>query len=401
MSFTDVANERLLASAAGRLGALQWGVEPDPYQRLTVSSGAPVAAVLRLMARRSLEPSVVGPLLDAFPARPLERALIAWDIARGSLLGRHDGDLTQRLSQELAPLKRLGEPRTVAIPRDRISALVEEVRPLSEHKALFDDFQTLPSLAALVQLTEVRKNLDDNPEMIEAIIAHAKQLALAHLPSLALAFLQVLWDRFKTAAALDLMIEVALDHGMLDALPWMPGQDDRSMQQQAYLLVRESLRNFDTVSATRFLEALSKHPAISGSNDPSLALVQAELAVLKRQRLDDPSMKLVESIATAGPGWRYAVAVHNATEIQQAPDRAVMLVESFVSMFGNNARMWAHAADHVENKDELLALLSREVRYTSHDPEVWRAVAILVDDGIPIDTEVDQRLNSQLVAALS
>jgi len=191
VSFTDAANERVLTSAELLLGELQWDVEPDPYQRLKVSSGTPVDALLPLMARRALDPNVIGLLLDALPTRPLERALVAWDVLKTSLLGRGNGELTQRLAREIAPLKQFGPPASVAIPRARVSALIDHVRPPSTDKALFQDFATVPSLAALVQLTEVRKDLHDSPELVEAVVAHAKRLALAHLPSLALGFLQV------------------------------------------------------------------------------------------------------------------------------------------------------------------------------------------------------------------
>ena len=47
-----------------------------------------------------------------------------------------------------------------------------------------------------------------------------------------------------------------------------------------------------------------------------------------------------------------------------------------------------------------LALLSRELRYGSHDPAVWRALAALTD-AEAIGSEADERTTAQLRAALT
>ena len=53
---------------------------------------------------KSLDPALVMPL-DRFADRPFERALIAYDVARGALLGLNDGELVQRIATDIAPLK--------------------------------------------------------------------------------------------------------------------------------------------------------------------------------------------------------------------------------------------------------------------------------------------------------
>src|SRR5687767_684674 len=106
MSFDEIANQRRLRSVAGSFGELTWDIAADGYQRLKVPPTANVDNLLRLLVRRGLDPALTPLLLDRFANRPIERALIAWDIAAGSLLGSEDGVLLERLRQELAPLER-------------------------------------------------------------------------------------------------------------------------------------------------------------------------------------------------------------------------------------------------------------------------------------------------------
>lgn len=385
MSFADIAEQRLLKTATTRLSELQWDVEPDPYQRQTFAPDIPFDAILQLLPRRGLDPALVNPLFAQLADRPLERALIAWDVARGSLLGR-DSDLPRRVATELSPLKALGPVSTVAVPRDRVAALIDAVRssggstePLSLH-----------ALAA---------STDD--AHVAAALAHARQLAHAHLPSLALAFLQILWERTAAQPALDYMVEVALDHGMLDAPPVLSGEDARTVQRGAYVLLRSCSREYDIVNGAKYLESLEQQPAIQGSTDPAFVLAKVEFALLRDETIDRASQRIVEQVGSTryvdatGGRWRYAVYVCDAMEMRTGA-RAASKVDRFISMFGDNARFWGHAAMQDNAKPELLTLLSREVKFTSHDPEVWRAVSILVTDGESIDDEVDERLAAQL-----
>jgi hypothetical protein len=400
MSFDAIAKRRLLSSVEPGLGALRWDVEGDVYLRIPAPDD--VEGILELMVRRGLEPALVKRLLELFPARPVERALIAWDVARGSLLGPEDGELAQRLSRELAAIRGLGPVATApAIPRDRVSGLIEAVRVPGDPPSLMDDFAATPSLAALVTLTAIRDRLDDEDGFVTAVIAHASRLALAHLPSLALAFLQILWDRLAVQSARVLLEELALDHELVDAIPVMPEEDDLSVQRQAYVGVRAKLATYDVVHASVVLAVLGEIPAVRTSRDPSLLLAKAELAALKNQRLDDASVQLIESIAPPDSGWRYAAYVRDAVILQRAPHLAASLVEGWIPRFGNSVRLWRRAGRHAAARAELLELLSREVRYVSHEPEVWRALSYFAEDGHALDDEVQRRLTSQLQTALS
>jgi hypothetical protein len=386
MSFIEIADQRLLSSVKAHLGDLTWDVDADGYQRLRVPAAADVETLLRLLLRRGLDPSLTSLLVDRFVQRPLERALIAWDIAAGSLLGTEDAALTQRLRSLLAPLKRVGTLPSVAVPRDRVGALIEAATAIGEQP------MPQPSLSSLAAV-----NAGDSAA-IDAALAFAEQLALAHLPSLALAFAQILWTRLALPKALDLIVETALDYERFDSIPVMPEQDDRSILRQTYFGMRVALAQLDTASAAAILAQMSQHPAVTTASDPALTVAKAELALLSDQPLPYGADEPIASIATST--WRYASRVRDELQIQLAPQNAVGSLEGFLTSFGNDMRVWAQAASHPEMRADLLALVSREVRYCSFDPDAWRALAVFLDDGSEVELELQQRSATQLATAL-
>jgi hypothetical protein len=400
MSFTQIADGLLLSSAKVHLTELQWDVEADGYLRIPFSSLG-IDEILRLLPRRGLQPKLVLRLLEQFSERPLERALIAWDVARGALLGADDGDLAQRLFSDLAALKPLGATTKAAVPRDRVATLVEAARPSNALAAIPDDFANVPSLTVLAGLASSRENLDGIEAVVEATIAHAKRLSLAHLPSLALAFMQVLWDRFAVMKALDLLVEVGLDYGLLESIPAMAEQDEVSLRRQAYVAVRAKLAAYDVIDAGAMLDLFESLPALRGASDPRLTISRAELELLKNKQFEAASLQRVEALAPPDSDWRYGAYVRDAVKMQNASYLAASLVEGHIPSFGNNVRLWRRAGRHADARAALLALLSRELRYVSHDPEVWRALAFFGNDRATIEAEVEERLQSQLAATLS
>lgn len=176
------------------------------------------------------------------------------------------------------------------------------------------------------------------------------------------------------------------------------------MQRQTYLLVRASLAQLDTAGAASLLEALSTHPAMVGTSDPGLVVTAAELGLWTGTRFDSLSAEPIAAIAPGDSTWRYASRVRDAIRMQMTPEDAVMVVDAFVNWFGNDFRLWAHASYHDPIRPDLrpglLALVSREIRYCSHDPEVWRGLLTLSDDAEAIEVELQQRSASQLAAVL-
>ena len=106
---------------------------------------------------------------------------------------------------------------------------------------------------------------------IDAALAFADRLALAHLPSLALAYCQILWARHALPAALDRIVETALDYERFDSIPAMTDSDDRSLQRQAYFGMRVALARLDTDGAAKTLTtcACGRKPPITTRFAPS------------------------------------------------------------------------------------------------------------------------------------
>lgn len=384
MSFAEIADRRLLRSVVGHLGGLTWDVDADGFQRLKVPPDADVDVLLRLLLRRGLDPALATLLLDRFEQLPLERALIAYDIAAGSLLGAEDAALARRLGEDLAPLRQLGTSTSVAVPRDRVDALIAASTAAAG--------ASHPSLASVVALTA------GDTEAIGAALAFAERLALAHLPSLSLAFAQILWARLAVPKALDHILEVGLDFERFDSVPTPAEGDERTLQRQTYFTMRVALAQMDTATAAAILEQASKHPAISGSSDPALIAARAELDLLSDQPIPYGADEPIDAIAT--PTWRYASRVRDELRIQLQPENAAIWVDGYLTSFGNDMRVWAQAGYHEEARADLLTLVSRELRYCSFDPEAWRAFAVFLDDATEIEIELQVRSATQLAAAL-
>jgi hypothetical protein len=112
------------------------------------------------------------------------------------------------------------------------------------------------------------------------------------------------------------------------------------------------------------------------------------------------TVDVVSAVAPFGSNWRYGSRVRDELRIEVSPEDAALTVDGFISSFGNDMRVWAQAGYHEVARAKLLALVSREVRYQSHDPNAWRALAIFCDDGTAIELELQERSMTQLAAAL-
>lgn len=393
MSFAALADQRMLSSVKGLLGELTWDVEADGYQRLKVPPTADVDSLLRLLLRRGLDPALTSILLDRFEARPIERALIAWDIAEGTLLAGEEAALTERVRQCLRPLKEIGTSNSVAVARDRVEALITAAVAHGD-RALGGD-ESPPSLAAVAALEP------GNADAIETALAFAKRLSVAHLPSLAFAFLQILWTRVRDVRALDQMTEIGLDYERFDSIPLEQPSDDKTLERQTYFAVRMGLAQLDTAAAAAILEEMDKFPAIAGSTAPTLEVARTELALLGDAPLPSGTGDRIAALADAEPTWRYGARVRDQIRIQEAPQIAAATLDSFLTSFGNEMHVWAQAGYHEDVRSELLTLVSRELRYGSFSPEAWRAFALFLEGGSAIELELQERSAAQLAAALA
>jgi hypothetical protein len=380
-SFLELAQQRKLSSVVNELAPLTWDVDADGYQRLKVPRTADVTPLLRLALRRGVDPTIAAALLARFETRPLERALIAWDVAAGTLLSDDDESLVQQLRACVAPLKALGPLAASAVPRDRVAGLIAAVTAAGE-VPLAGSEESMPGLAAISTLSAT------DTAGIDAALALSRKLALAHLPSLSLAIAQVLWERLQLPEALDRLVETGLDFERFDSIPPLTGAP------QVYAATRLALSQLSLDVAEAVL-------AQQGDlQDPRFTLVRAELQVLADEPLSPQTIDAVQALAPIDSTWRYAARVRTQLEVQRAPVEAVYEVENFQSWFGNDVRVWAQAGLVMDDgvRAALLRLVSREVRYSAYDPEAWRALLCFADEGMPIEVELQQRVAAQLTA---
>jgi hypothetical protein len=400
VSFTDIANQRLLPSVKPHLDELSWNVDGDTLLRMSPPDD--LDGIFLLMARRGLDPALVSKLLDVFPERSLERALIAWDVLHSSLLGPGETALIHRVALEVAPLKALGATTKAAVPQDRVGGLFDAVRPSGSAAPLLDDFKSVPSLGGLFALSLLHKTLEDTDPFLNITVAYAKQLAMSHLPSLALAFLQILWDRFASQPALDELVDAALDHGLFYAIPPLVEDDDVSLRRQAYVAIRGALASYNVVGATALVSAFEEDlPAFRKSATRQLVLACTELDMLMDRKVHPDTFSGIQKIAPPESTWLYAARIRDSVAMQTKSHLAGPLLEQSISRFGNDVHLWRSAGRHPDARAELLALLSREIRYVSHDPEVWRVLASFTPAMTAIEADIEQRLTSQLESALA
>lgn len=280
------------------------------------------------------------------------------------------------------------------MPRDQVPRVIASATAIGE-RPLPEGSSPLPSLASVGALSS------DDAAGIAAALAFADQAALAHLPSLALAYAQILWQRLAAPAALDRIVEIALDYERHDSIPPLPAQDPRAMPRQTYFAMRVAL-------AARHRDGRG-HPRAGwqapGGGEP-----------VGSSRARDREGRARSTFRPAGgtSGDRSDrndraeprdVAVRVARRVR-GPDGGgsrehADLGRRFLGAFGNDMRVWAQAGFHDEARDELRRLASREIRYQPWDPDAWRALAVVADDATPIELELQQRSAAQLARALA
>jgi hypothetical protein len=163
--------------------------------------------------------------------------------------------------------------------------------------------------------------------------------------------------------------------------------------------MRSQLAQFNTRAARSAFEAVQMQPAIRDPADPKVLVAAAESEVLDHKRVPDQLEAIVNKAGDAMLGWRYAARVADGARMRAQPSMTVDLVDGFVMRFGNDSYIWAYAGADDAMRPDLLPLLSREVRYASHEPHVWRALSIyLGDEGLTIATELDRLMAAQLTS---
>lgn len=352
--------------------------------------------VLAQMARRGLDPRLVRAIWTWLADRPLERALVAVDVLAGALFGPDDEALAAELRGAASLLGPLRPPRgEVAIDLNAhpASALVErfardpslQSRAVADLLALSYDFH----LGALDELMRRGDPLVRKPGTLESIRAFGRLLHVAHLPSLASVYLDLLSRPLGyRPAALDLC-ETLFDAREPAKIPGdavrpgdLPDADVHDVAQYLVCRVQLALGRADEGWA-QCEHGLSQRDRRLGPLRDRLAVARAHLGVLAGEA--PVSLATVAAACTRDKSWRYAAyvrAVVAAAELPPSSPEPLQLAHDYVTGFGNDAAFWRDLVAVVPPSSPLradaLRLLAREAAALPHEPSVWRAIALVI-----------------------
>lgn len=403
-SLADGARAIGLPVCSRTIGSYQAGVPaPAPLDRALAEAPArDVPTLVGQLTRRGLASGLVAALREAWQERPLERALLAWDVLNGSLIA--DAGLVGELRDEARLVGAvLPEPGRAAILQrpQEIDQLVRAIAVPALDRAGDTSARGLP-LGAL-------RSVARDETLLELHRQYARALHRAHLPALASFRLADLSLHHGYAPALVDLVELLLDEEVADAERWLGDADGSPalVELATYARLR-SLNNREEwgealAFADKHREALASlrlPPAEAARINPRPTLAYAEAAL--RNGRATVSYEHVAAITSIDTPWRYAFRVlltYAATRIKDA--QFVDLVAMHLGKLGNDVHVWydpmAVAPDDARWGRGLVALLAREAQALPHDPSVWKAAALLLGDesaGDAVD-EVDRRLASQ------
>jgi hypothetical protein len=349
---------------------------------------------------------VIAALREQWSARPLERSLLAWDVLNGSVLS--DPSLAEELRDEArlvgAVLPDPGRATVLNRPEELDQLIAAIAVP---------GLQELPSDALTAgdpPLGGLRvAGVVPDTTLFELTRQYARILHRAHLPTLASFCLADLYFHHRYEPALRDLVEVLLDQESTDVESWMahaPANAD-GIELATYVRLRslnnreewdEALSFADTHRAA--IDAMKLPPAKAAQVNPRPTLAYAEAAL--RAGRPTVSFEHVAAITNIETPWRYAFRVlltYSATRIKDA--KFVALLAAHLEKFGNDLHAWydpmAVAPDDIHWGRGFIALLAREGQALPHNPDIWRAAALLLADADGNDgvEEVDARLQKQ------
>jgi hypothetical protein len=350
-------------------------------------------AILAQMARRGLDPILVRALLPWLAARPLELALVAWDVLSTSLLPVDD-PLIEQLRAAARPLSRvLPAPMKVGVnlnsfPASRLVAEFADMRAsarLSGAELLATAYDH--SLAAFAVLQKRGDPLLRKPEVVRSIHAFAKLLQVAHLPSLAAVYFDYLSRPLAQRwAALDLC-ETLFDAEAPETIPGNAIQRGDVPEEQLndvaeYIVYRTWLALKNPTQAHSLLESnLKTRDPELGPPSARLVVVRAHLGTIFQER--PVALADVEAAVAGQTLWRYGTAALVAVAAAQSPPaspRPLTLWHDYVSGFGNDFGCWYDAtvasSESAPWRREACRVLGREARHLPHERAVWKPICM-------------------------
>jgi hypothetical protein len=371
--------------------------------------------LLGQLVRRGLDPHLILPLCGQLEARPLERALVAWDALNGALFTADD-PLLPALRGWAAPLGPVlpGDGRRgIDLNRwpshELIAASVGHPRkeaPLLELLAGANERR----LADLGELLRRGDPLLMRPGTGAALAAFGRLLHLAHLPVTASVFLDFVSRAMGyRKAALDLC-ETLFDVHEPEKLPGdgirpgdLPGPDLHDAGE--YLIYRTLLALGQPGDAWATLEQnLAKRPANLPPPSARIQVVRAHLqAHLGRGGL---RLDRLDRICDKERLWRYAARVRVVVAAKLLPadsPRPFQMLADFVQGFGNDFGCWKEAlvlsSATAAWRRDAVQLMVRETLHLPHEPGLWRLLIQITGGSpeaiAPAAAELEARLAAQ------
>ncbi len=366
----------------------------DP--RLTLAPHDDTLEVMRQMARRGLQPALVRPLLDWLANRPLERALLAWDLLATTLVP--DAELLAELRRAVAPFKEvLPAPGCACIDLNahRAESLIPAGLEDGDEISLFalaNEF----SLTALAELERRKDPLPRKTGVLISVRAIGRVLHLAHAPTLGAIYLDYQARTLGFRPAAHDLCELMFDASAAARLPpdgVQPGDlpPDLISDYAEYLTYRSYLGQVEAKQLHGLIQRnLAARPPLMPAPSVQLSVVRAHVCALARQPPPLPPEAL-DQICNDNKLWRYAARVRVVIKAALSPPRSPLplaALHDYLTAFGND-RETAYEALLVGPADatwkqEALPLLVREVRALPHEVGVWRAIIMMIGDKLGV-----------------
>lgn len=378
--------------------ALQPLRPPDPS---LMAQPAPLPGeVLTQIVRRGHHASLVDALIEQIADRPLEQALVAWDVLATSII-HDDGRLHPELRRHARAIADVGVTAgqagidlNVHTGIDLVGARADRREGDPTVRLQIADTGGVPPLEALHQLVAEMKSGSRPLQSAEEIdLLHrtrqfAVKVARAQLPTLAMVYLDILARQFQLVdAALDLC-EVVHDLGRPQILPrdLFERVDLRPNEQKQlgdYLLCRSAIaqRQLDEV------HSIIDRPRSPGPLAKHLDVVARHLDVLERR--PGPASEL-DQICDTDRRWRYAASVRVLLYAKDPNEsrRVLSVLFDFIDRFGHDTHTsyaaLAAAPEGAPWLEDACRLFAQEARRFPHIVGAWQPlVTFLADeDGI-------------------
>lgn len=395
-----------IARALPKLDA-ELTIPTQGYPDVDTSPGADIPTLLGQLVRRGLQRPLVEALLQQFDGRPLERALIAWDVLAGAVIPEWEGSYiaTLRTAAESA-VEILPAPGELGAKTDlaydaiirRLWRMAPSLSPdEAADRIAVHDIAAYESVRATA-LEELRSS-----GVLTDLRNFSKLLSLAHLPTIASFYARYAQTCLGESAASEDLVEILCDADAGDRLPRELFADDGSPVNAlaAYAALRTLISSGAPDTAFGLLGERfggGRRPR-ADTLDDRLALVYAELSA-DIGEANVPPERLAR-ITTSARLWRYALRVVSTVVLRQSsPDSPLPLqsVRTFLTGFGNDYRFWRGvivrpSMDQPWFGAAIGSLLSETVALP-HDRACWRSLEYLLDPEAT-ESEVLARLRVQ------